>query len=116
MGVKGVDNLLVRLSRCCNPVPGDPIIGYVTRGRGVSVHRANCPNVMGIDDPERLIEVEWEDEHATSYLVEIAVEAVDRTSLLRDLMETLGETRIHVTAVNARTNKNGIASIDMVLK
>lgn len=71
---------------------------------------------MGIDDPERLIEVEWEDEHATSYLVEIAVEAVDRTSLLRDLMETLGETRIHVTAVNARTNKNGIASIDMVLE
>lgn len=116
VGVKGVDNLLVRLSRCCNPVPGDPIIGYVTRGRGVSVHRANCPNVMGIDDPERLIEVEWEDEHATSYLVEIAVEAVDRTSLLRDLMETLGETRIHVTAVNARTNKNGIASIDMVLE
>ncbi len=116
VGVKGVDNLLVRLARCCNPVPGDPIIGYITRGRGVSVHRANCPNVMKIDNPERVIKVEWEAEHPTFYQVEIKVEAVDRPRLLRDVMESLGDTKTNIKAVNARTNKNGIANIDILLE
>ncbi|NLP18191.1 MAG: bifunctional (p)ppGpp synthetase/guanosine-3',5'-bis(diphosphate) 3'-pyrophosphohydrolase, partial [Firmicutes bacterium] len=116
VGVKGVDNLLVRLARCCNPVPGDPIIGYITRGRGVSVHRANCPNAMKIDNPERVIKVEWEAEHPTFYQVEIKVEAVDRPRLLRDVMESLGDTKTNIKAVNARTNKNGIANIDILLE
>mgnify|MGYP001050333520 CR=1 FL=1 len=116
VGVKGVDNLLIRLARCCNPVPGDPIIGYITRGRGVSVHRANCPNVMKVDNPERVIRVEWEEKHPTYYQVEIQVEAVDRPRLLRDVMESLGETKTNIKGVNARTNKNGIANIDIVLE
>lgn len=114
--MKGLDNLLVRLSRCCNPVPGDPIIGYITRGRGVSVHRANCPNVMVIDNPDRVIEVEWDAETPTSYHVEIEVEAIDRTGLIKDITEILGETRTRIVAVNARTTKNGIAFINMVLE
>ncbi|MFP4200789.1 MAG: RelA/SpoT family protein, partial [Clostridia bacterium] len=84
--VKGMDNILVHLARCCNPVPGDPILGYVTRGRGVTIHRADCPNITRyLDDEERVIEVSWESVDAKYYPIQIRITAIDRPGLLSDV-------------------------------
>ena len=108
--VKGIDNCLVRLSRCCNPVPGDEIIGYITRGRGVSVHRADCPNVRNtmIDEDARLIEVYWYKSVSpnVSYFTEITLKAHDRPGLLVEITNAIGESRIPLRALNARTTKD----------
>ncbi len=115
--VKGMDDLLVRFSRCCNPVPGDEIVGYITRGRGVSVHRTDCPNVRAFEgDAERKIEVEWQSDHVEGpFAVELEVEAVDRVNLLSNIMATVSEGRTNIEAVNARTTKNKIALINLVV-
>jgi|LSQX01.3.fsa_nt_gb GTP pyrophosphokinase len=118
--VKGIDNCLVRLSRCCNPVPGDDIIGYITRGRGVSVHRKDCPNVRKnlIDGDARLIDVYWY-KSATpnvSYLAEITLKAHDRPGLLVDITNGIGESRIPLRALNARTNKDFYVVMHMTLE
>lgn len=92
--VKGESNsgLLVRLAHCCNPVTGDDIVGFITRGRGVSVHRANCPNVKGLmEHPERMIEVEWDGAADTLFQVEIVVECLDRMGLLKDVTIAIGD-------------------------
>jgi GTP pyrophosphokinase len=110
--VKGIDDLLVRLARCCNPVPGDPLVGFVTRGRGVSVHRANCPNARDLlNSPERIIEVEWDMGASTTYQVEIYIEARDRTGLLRDITIALSEAGVSVLSANIATDKQGIATM-----
>ncbi|MBE3573885.1 MAG: bifunctional (p)ppGpp synthetase/guanosine-3',5'-bis(diphosphate) 3'-pyrophosphohydrolase [Firmicutes bacterium] len=117
--VLGEDNVLVRISRCCNPVPGDPIVGFVTRGRGISVHRADCPNVRYLqEEPERRIEVSWDTDAVAgsqSYPVEIEVEAVDRQNLLSNLMDSLSEMQTSVGAVNARTTRNHLALINLTV-
>ncbi|MCL4516403.1 MAG: bifunctional (p)ppGpp synthetase/guanosine-3',5'-bis(diphosphate) 3'-pyrophosphohydrolase [Firmicutes bacterium] len=114
--VPGVDNLLVKVSRCCNPVPGDKITGYITRGRGVSVHRADCPNVANLRDaPDRRIEVYWNEGGGSAYPVEIEVEAVDRANLLTNVMNSISETKANIVAVNARTTKNRMAIINLVV-
>jgi GTP pyrophosphokinase len=110
--VKGIDDLLVRLARCCNPVPGDPLVGFVTRGRGVSVHRADCPNARELlNSPERIIEVEWDSDASTTYNAEIHIEARDRTGLLRDVTLALAEGGVNVLSANISTDKQGIASM-----
>jgi GTP diphosphokinase / guanosine-3',5'-bis(diphosphate) 3'-diphosphatase len=110
--VKGIDDLLVRLAHCCNPVPGDPIVGFVTRGRGVSVHRADCPNAKDLlNQPERIIEVEWDTGASTTYQVEIYIEARDRTGLLRDITLALAEAGVNVMSANIATDKQGIATM-----
>lgn len=114
--VKGVDNLLIRLSHCCNPVPGDPIIGYITRGRGVSVHRVNCPNVAFLSDPERLIEVGWDQDQAASFAADVELAAMDRPALLSDVMNVLSDMRTRISAVNARTTKDMITIINLRLE
>lgn len=114
--VKGVDNLLIRLSHCCNPVPGDPIIGYITRGRGVSVHRVNCPNVAFLSDPERLIEVSWDEDQAASFAADVELAAMDRPALLSDVMNVLSDMRTRISAVNARTTKDMITIINLRLE
>jgi len=115
--VKGIDNCLVRLSRCCNPVPGDEIIGYITRGRGVSVHRKDCINVTGArEEKERLIEVQWYTAGNASYKAEITIMANDRTQLLMEVTNTLGEARIPLKAMNARTTRDQIAIIGLTLE
>ncbi|MDN5293419.1 MAG: diphosphokinase / guanosine-3,5-bis(diphosphate) 3-diphosphatase [Eubacteriales bacterium] len=116
--VKGVDNVMVRLARCCNPVPGDPIVGYVTRGRGVSVHRQDCRNVLEkrLGDDSRMIEVSWDEEHEGSYHVHLEVLAMDRAGLLNDVMSILTEMKISADWVNARGTKNRTATIDLVLE
>ncbi|NLK85935.1 MAG: bifunctional (p)ppGpp synthetase/guanosine-3',5'-bis(diphosphate) 3'-pyrophosphohydrolase [Clostridiaceae bacterium] len=115
--VKGIANCLVRLSRCCNPVPGDDIIGYITRGRGVSVHRSDCINVANsAGEEERLIEVKWYTASNVAYKADITVMANDRTQLLMEVTNTIGEAKIPLKAMNARTTRDQIALISLTLE
>jgi guanosine-3',5'-bis(diphosphate) 3'-pyrophosphohydrolase len=115
--IDGVGNLLVKFSRCCNPVPGDKIVGYVTRGRGVSIHRQDCKNVsQGLFDKERLMEVKWEGFEDTSYPVEIQASAYDRPGILSEIINLIGDMKTNIDAVNARATKNGIAVVDLILE
>nr|WP_106780101.1 bifunctional (p)ppGpp synthetase/guanosine-3',5'-bis(diphosphate) 3'-pyrophosphohydrolase [Lysinibacillus timonensis] len=115
--VKGIDNLLIRLSRCCTPVPGDEIVGFITKGRGVSVHRADCPNVND-GDRERLIEVEWEhSQHHTrkEYPVDIEVSAYDRPGILNDVMHAVTDTKVNILAVTGKADHNKLATLHLTL-
>jgi len=116
--VRGVDNVLVRFARCCNPVPGDSIVGYITRGRGVSVHREDCPNIAAImgEDEGRQVDVSWDMGNSTSYPVEIEMEASDGPGLLTGVMNAVLEMKAHVSAVNARTGRNRTALISMTVE
>ena len=116
--VRGVDNVLVRFARCCNPVPGDHIVGYITRGRGVSVHREDCPNVSAMmrDDEGRQVDVSWDMGNSTSYPVEIEMEASDSPGLLSGVMNAVLEMKAHVSAVNARTLRNRMALINVTVE
>jgi GTP pyrophosphokinase len=112
--VKGLEGVLVRLSHCCNPVPGDQIIGFITRGRGVSVHRDNCPNAQALmATPERVIEVAWaENERASgTYNVEIFIEAIDRLRLYQDVTVALGSSGVNILGANMSTHKDGIVEM-----
>ncbi|MBP7176986.1 MAG: bifunctional (p)ppGpp synthetase/guanosine-3',5'-bis(diphosphate) 3'-pyrophosphohydrolase [Thermoclostridium sp.] len=115
--VKGVDNCLVRLSKCCNPVPGDSIIGYITRGRGVSVHRGDCVNVVNaIDGDTRLIEVSWYKGKAASYQAELSIRAHDRTQILMEITNVIGDARIPLKAINARTTKENVVMMNLTVE
>jgi guanosine-3',5'-bis(diphosphate) 3'-pyrophosphohydrolase len=117
--VKGVKDLVVHLSHCCNPLPGDKIVGYITRGRGVSVHRADCPNIAHHfgNESERIIEVSWDDDDvSTTYQVEIEVRAFDRPHLTTDIMNTITDTRTVINAVNARAKRDKTALINLKLE
>lgn len=117
--ILGVGNLLTTTARCCHPVPNDPIIGYITRGRGVTIHRQDCGNVLRLqgEDRDRLIEVEWGSASDESYLVDIAVEAYDRSGLLRDITAVLANDKINLTGVNTATDKrDGIARMSLTLE
>jgi guanosine-3',5'-bis(diphosphate) 3'-pyrophosphohydrolase len=118
VSVPGVDNVLVRFARCCNPVPGDEIIGYVTRGRGVSVHRLDCRNASIIldNDEERAVEVCWDTKAGESYPVDIEMEAYDAPGLLTLVINTTVEMKAHVSAVTARTVSNRLAVINMTME
>ena len=110
--VKGDPDLLVHLAHCCNPVAGDEIVGFVTRGRGVSVHRANCPNVKGLmEHPERMIPVEWDTSGATEFRVEIVVEATDRMGLLKDVTIAINDGGGNILSAATQTSKQGIARL-----
>ena len=118
--VKGVDDVLVRLSRCCNPVPGDDILGFVTRGRGVSIHRTDCVNIINLPSEERtrLIEAEWqqpEDDSSTKerYTTEIQIYANNRIGMFVDISKVFTERQIDITSMNVRTSKQGKATIIM---
>ncbi len=118
--VKGIDNVLVRFAKCCNPVPGDSIIGYITKGRGVSVHRKDCENVNALilNDGNRIVEVKWEEENSrkSEYITEIEVRAENRNGLLAELMEAIIDTKIALYAVNAKTAKSNVAIITIKLR
>jgi GTP pyrophosphokinase len=114
--VKGIENLLIRFSRCCNPVPGDEIIGFVTRGRGVSVHRTSCPNITQADNAEqRLLPVEWEGDPNQYYNVDIEISAMDRRGLLNEVLQAVNETKTNIVAVSGRSDRNKIAFISMTI-
>ncbi|MCF8008998.1 MAG: bifunctional (p)ppGpp synthetase/guanosine-3',5'-bis(diphosphate) 3'-pyrophosphohydrolase [Halanaerobiales bacterium] len=113
--VKGVDNLKVRTAKCCNPVPGDKIVGYITRGRGISIHRKGCPNLKSLieNDKERIIDVSWDEQRAESYLVDLNIEAVDKSALLNDITRLIKNEQIKLLSVNARTDNYGKAYIKL---
>ncbi len=116
--VKGVDDVAVRFSRCCNPVPGDEIVGFVTRGRGISIHRTDCVNVVNMSETERMrmIEAEWQGFGAGTgekYVTEITLYANNRTGLLVDLSKTFTERGIDLTSINSRVSKQGTATISL---
>ncbi len=111
------DNILFRFSKCCTPLPGDSIVGYITRGRGVSIHRHDCPNIAAVaDKDQRLIPVKWEDVPMGLYQVEIDVVGVDRPGLLSDVINTIGDTRTNISTINAHTDRKGMAHIDLTLE
>lgn len=115
--VKDIDNCLVRLARCCNPVAGDDIVGFITKGRGVSVHRRDCPNMnpqsMSEEDKGRFIDVWWDDERSTSYIANLQVEAPDIDGILLEITNILSSLKIPFKSVNAYVNKKGIAIIQI---
>lgn len=114
--VRGESGLMVRMARCCNPVPGDEIIGYVTRGRGVSVHRADCPNIgHNQDDINRLIDVAWDGATAENFQVSIEVVAYDRGGILAEVMAALAEMKVNIVNVNAKVQDNKTVTINMVI-
>lgn len=113
--VAGIDNLLIRLSKCCNPVPGDEIVGFITKGRGVSVHRADCPNIDSNDVQSRLIPVEWETSLSDrkEYNVDIEISGYDRRGLLNEVLQAVNETKTNITAVTGKSDRNKMATIIM---
>ena len=113
--VKGVDNVLVRFSRCCNPLPGDAIIGYITRGRGVSIHRGDCSNILSHsqEECERVVEVVWAEQIDSTYPVDIQIYGKDKPRLVTEVMNTVLDTRTHILEINARVGKDNIAHIQL---
>ncbi len=102
--VEGVDDVMIRLAKCCRPVPGDEIVGYVSLGRGITVHREDCKNVQALmKSPERFTPVSWDGDNRTSYRVEIAVDAYDRTRLLEDLSRTFSEAGVNILEARCST-------------
>ncbi|HEX7057636.1 MAG TPA: bifunctional (p)ppGpp synthetase/guanosine-3',5'-bis(diphosphate) 3'-pyrophosphohydrolase [Bacilli bacterium] len=117
VSVKGADNLLVRFAKCCNPVPGDSIVGYITRGRGISVHRADCNNIMptGEEDKARIIEVAWDEDPEANYSVEIEITGHDRRGLLNEVLQAVSESKTNMSSVIGRSDKNKLAQIHMTI-
>lgn len=115
--VKGIDNVMIRFARCCNPVPGDEVFGFVTKGRGVSVHRKNCPNANEfLAQAERLIDVEWHTEAKVSYNADVEIKAYDRKGLLAELTTIIDESKININSLNTRTTKDRMAIISFILE
>lgn len=113
--VKGVDNLLVHFGRCCKPLPGDEILGYVTRGRGITVHRADCPNVRD-SATERLLDVQWGSSENQIFPVGLVINAWDRKGLLQEIMNVLGELKANILSVNGSGLKDGSAQVHMTVE
>lgn len=116
--VKGESNLMVRFAKCCSPVPGDEILGYITKGRGVSVHRKDCTNLQNLidTDGDRVVEVNWGSSKGNAYFAEIQVEADDREGLLADIMSVITDLKLQLSAVNANLAKKGSAFVNVKVK
>ena len=116
--VKGEDNLMVRFAKCCNPVPGDDILGYITKGRGVSIHRKDCSNLQTLieEDPQKVVDVAWGTAKGVAYMAEIQVKAEDRSGVLSDIMNVIMESKLHLNALNAKSAKSNLAYINIKVK
>ncbi len=114
--VKGVGELMIRFARCCHPIPGDPIIGYITRGRGVTVHLPTCPTIVNEKEIGRLIEVEWEGSVQQTYPIAIRVEGYDRTGLLSEITNVVAENKVNIIAANVRVHPDHTATIQATLQ
>ena len=109
--VEGEAGILVHLARCCNPIPGDPIVGFVTRGRGVSVHREDCPNIFhDAGDYSRALEVDWDIGLDKEYTVQIAITCNDRSGMLTELLAVTSEMKVNINSINAKPNRNNKTS------
>jgi GTP diphosphokinase / guanosine-3',5'-bis(diphosphate) 3'-diphosphatase len=110
--VEGLDDVMVRLSRCCTPVPGDEIMGFVTRGRGVSVHRSDCANAAALaHQTQRVIDVEWDHDETATFVVSVEIEALDRSRLLRDVAEVLAEHHVNILTSTSQTSSDRVAHL-----
>ncbi len=113
--VRGIADLSVRFSKCCSPVPGDEIVGFVTRGRGITIHRTDCVNIMNLPQMERvrIIEAEWQEPENASekYVAEISIYAHNRNGLLADISRVLAEKNIDIQSMNTRVSKQGLATL-----
>jgi GTP pyrophosphokinase len=108
--IQGLDNTLVRYSQCCQPVPGDSVIGYITRGRGISIHRTDCPNVLNLSEhPERRVEIEWEAESSERFYVRVVVEGTDRRGLLSDIADAISTTGTNISSAEIHAVEGGMA-------
>ncbi|NLD16929.1 MAG: bifunctional (p)ppGpp synthetase/guanosine-3',5'-bis(diphosphate) 3'-pyrophosphohydrolase [Tissierellia bacterium] len=114
--VQGADNLKARMAKCCNPVPGDSIIGFVTRGRGVTVHRADCLNISNIEDDDRLMQAQWDLEEEAHYNAEVCIRAIAKTGLLAAITNRIADSNISINAIDAKTNKDKISTINIILE
>lgn len=118
--VKGIENCLIRYSKCCNPVPGDKIIGYITRGRGVSIHRQDCINIAAMHQDEneraRLIDVSWENTKDTAYLSRLKIVCSDRDGLVLEVANLVSETKVSLKSINARSTKDSIAIVEITVE
>jgi GTP pyrophosphokinase len=114
--VKGVGDLLVRFGQCCHPIPGDPIIGFITRGKGVTVHLRSCRTVLGERETSRLIEVDWETQMQQTYPISIRLEAYDRTGLLSDVSQVLAEAKVNILAANVAVTPDRTATVRATLE
>ncbi len=116
--VKGLNNIMVRFARCCNPVPGDDIAGYITKGRGVSVHRKDCSNFKAIVEKQRekVVDVSWGTEKGAAYVAELEVKAEDRMCLLSDVMLVITDSNLSLLSLNAKSGRNGVANINIQVK
>jgi GTP pyrophosphokinase len=107
--IQGVDGLMIRYSQCCQPVPGDPVVGYVTRGRGVSIHRADCPNLLLLSaEPERRLEIDWQEMEGELFVVRLGIEATDRRGLYADLASAVTETGTNIKSLEMRSGDGGV--------
>jgi GTP pyrophosphokinase len=107
--IQGMENLMVRYSQCCQPVPGDDVIGYITRGRGVSIHRVDCPNVLNLSEhPERRVEIEWEAEAGERFFVRLEMEGTDRRGLVADIATTITGSNTNIKSINVQSEELGM--------
>jgi GTP pyrophosphokinase len=116
--VKGLDNILVRFAKCCNPLPGDDIIGYITKGRGVAVHRSDCPNAKLDSDffQNRLIEVSWTDTARSKFEAEIQVKCIDRKGIINDITHIVAMDKVSLNGINARKSKESIVMVNLLIE
>jgi len=115
--VKGVDDVLVRFAKCCGPVPGDEIVGYITRGRGISVHTCDCSSMAGLaNDKERTIEIDWEQNGDRFYPVQIKAETLDKPGMLSKVSSAIASCDVNISGANANTTKEKEAALDFVLQ
>jgi GTP pyrophosphokinase len=114
--VKGVGDLLVRFAKCCSPIPGDPIVGFITRGKGVTVHIRTCPTVLNEREVSRLIDVEWESAPTETYPIAIRVEAFDRTGLLSDITQVVAENKVNIVAAHVGVTPDHTAVVTATIQ
>jgi guanosine-3',5'-bis(diphosphate) 3'-pyrophosphohydrolase len=106
--IQGVDGLMVRYAQCCQPVPGDAVVGYVTQGRGISIHRADCPNLLTLSADERRVEIDWQETAGEAFRVRLAVSAEDRRGLYADLMEAISQTGTNIRGADLQTRDGSV--------
>jgi GTP diphosphokinase / guanosine-3',5'-bis(diphosphate) 3'-diphosphatase len=118
INIKGEKDILVRFAKCCNPVPGDDVIGFITKGRGVSIHRQDCKNFANLAavEPERVVDANWTGDHSANFLADVQIEAIDRPGLISEITTVLSDSKTMIRVINARTDKNQSAVINLTLQ
>jgi GTP pyrophosphokinase len=113
--IQGVDGLMVRYAQCCQPVPGDKVVGYVTRGRGVSIHRGDCPNLLYLaHEPERRLDIDWQESEGERFVIRLAIEATDRRGLYADLAQAVSETGTDIRSLELKTTDGRVSGAALV--